>query len=122
MENMMTMPDGRGEDGRFTAGHPYARSGAEARHRGREARAASLAEELADLLPPLDSPEGCRKAVELIQRYAARGALPGTVISGMVRCAEIALRAIETSVDLDRLAGVERQLADLQRTRSANAA
>jgi hypothetical protein len=108
----------RDSGGRFRPGHGLAALGGEARALARSERAAALAEELAANLPPLDSPENCRRSVELIQRYAALGAMPGTVVHGMIRAAEIALRAQEVHLDLVRLRELEAKLAELEAERA----
>lgn len=108
----------RDTGGRFRPGHSVAALGGEARALARSERAAVLAEELASQLPALDSPENCRRSVELIQRYAALGAVPGTVVHGMIRAAEIALRAQEVHLDLVRLRELEAKLAELEAERA----
>jgi len=65
-------------------------------------------------LPPLDSPEHVRAGLQLIQRWAAAGMLPGAVAGAMVRGAEVWLKLHEHELDRDRVRGLERRIAELE--------
>jgi hypothetical protein len=65
-------------------------------------------------LPPLDSAENVRLAAEQIQRWGAAGMLPGVVVGACIRACEIALRAIDSEFDAQRLKTLE---AEVHRSR-----
>ncbi len=69
-------------------------------------------------LPPLDSAEHVRLAVQRIQRWAVAGLLPGVVANGAVRAAEIALRALDHEMDVQRIKQLEARVKELEAERS----
>jgi hypothetical protein len=68
-------------------------------------------------LPPLDSPEHVRQAVERVQRWAIGGLIPGAVANAVVRAAEIALRALDSELDTKRIKQLEQRIAELEAER-----
>ncbi len=68
-------------------------------------------------LPALDSAEHVRLAAQRIQRWAAAGLLPGVVAGACVRAAEIALRALDHELDLQRIRQLEARVRELEAER-----
>jgi len=66
-------------------------------------------------LPPLDTPEHIRANYELIQRWGECGLLPGTIVNGLVRAADVALWLFETQLDLLRLKWLVSRIVDVER-------
>ncbi len=52
-----------------------------------------------DELPPMDSPENVKLALETIRAWALAGLIPGTVLSGVVRLHEDWLKAHDSDMD-----------------------
>jgi len=65
-------------------------------------------------LPTLDTADNVRLAVQLLQRWGAAGMLPGAVLGGCVRAAEIALRALEAELDTKRVRALEQRIRELE--------
>lgn len=65
-------------------------------------------------LPALDSAEHVRHAAQLIQRWGAAGMLPGVVIGACIRACEIALRALDSELDAQRVKVLERRIQELE--------
>ena len=61
-------------------------------------------------LPALDSAEHVRLAAQQIQRWGAAGMLPGVVVGACIRACEIALRAIDSEFDAQRLKTLEAEV------------
>ena len=101
---------------RFQPGHPHAAAG---RRRGMARRRGG---ELADLLPPLDSPENIRRSNEIVRDAAFRAFIPGAAASACIRAAEVALKALEVQLDLHRLRELEAKLHDARGGEGARAA
>ncbi len=72
-------------------------------------------------LPPLDSTEHVRQAVERVQRWAIGGLIPGAVANAVVRAAEIALRALDSELDTKRIKQLEQRIAELEAEREGGA-
>ena len=76
--------------GRYELGSQHA---IEAGRKGKPSpRTLSLAR-VRNELPPMDSPENVKRALETIRLWALAGLIPGTVLSGVVRLHEDWLKA-----------------------------
>lgn len=73
-----------------------------------------LLEDVERELPPMDSPEHVRAGLQLLQRWAAAGLLPGAVAGACVRAAEAWLKLHEHELDRDRLKLLERRVRELE--------
>ena len=85
---------------------------------GGEAKEARLAVErrrYADTMPPLDSPENCKRRLELIQDMTLRGLLAGSVAGAAVRSCEAWLKAYQAEMDRNRMRDLERQIETLEK-------
>lgn len=70
-------------------------------------------------LPPMDTAEHVRAGLQLVQRWACAGMLPGTVANAAVRAAEVWLKLHEHEFDRDRIRDLERQLRELKAKRAS---
>lgn len=88
----------------------------EAGRRGGKAKAARrlTLDRVERELPPMDSPEQVRAGLQIVQRWAAAGLLPGVVAGACVRAAEAWLKVHEHELDRDRVRGLERRIAELE--------
>ncbi len=69
-------------------------------------------------LPDLDTAEHIRLACQQIQRWAVGGLLPGVVVNGCIRAAEVALRALDHEMDVQRIKQLEARVKELEAERS----
>jgi hypothetical protein len=89
---------------------------------GGQAKEANIAAErrrYTDAMPPLDSPENCKRRLEVIQDMTLRGLLAGSAAGAAVRSCEAWLKAYQTEIDRNRMRELERQIETLEKQLAA---
>ncbi len=65
-------------------------------------------------LPPMDSPEHVKQALETIRLWALGGLIAGTVLNGVVRLHEDWLKAHDSEMDRQLLRDAEERIQELE--------
>ena len=67
-----------------------------------------------ETLPPMDSPENVKLALETIRAWALAGLIPGSVLNGVVRLHEDWLKAHDSEMDRQLLRHAEERIQELE--------
>lgn len=80
----------------------------------KEAKAADERRRYAESMPSLDSPENCKRRLEIINDMAVRGLLPGSIAGSAVRACEAWLKAYTVEQDRQRIRELETTVERLE--------
>ncbi len=81
---------------------------------GRAAKGKLTLTRVQETLPPMNSPENVKLALETIRAWALAGLIPGSVLNGVVRLHEDWLKAHDSEMDRQLLRDAEERIQELE--------